>query len=132
LHEEGISANPFFMVQFHTRETSRYSFILGTVSLLGTVSHTWIHCVMCNQRQRTACRGYTKASPCFWSPIMWIIQSIFSDVLLLCFFYGLIFYKLNFLEKYDFVGKLLKPGEEPTDYSDVSDSETDKEKKKDD
>jgi len=63
---------------------------------------------------------------------MWIIQSIFSDVLLLCFFYGLIFYKLNFLEKYDFVGKLLKPGEEPTDYSDVSDSETDKEKKKDD
>jgi len=36
-----------------------------------------------------------------------------------------------FLEKYDFIGKLLKPGEDPTDYSDMSESETDREKNKD-
>nr|CAB3264820.1 membrane-associated progesterone receptor component 1 [Phallusia mammillata] len=40
-------------------------------------------------------------------------------------------WEMQFSEKYDFVGKLLKPGEEPTDYSDMSDSEADKDKKKD-
>lgn len=28
---------------------------------------------------------------------------------------------MNFLEKYDLVGKLLKPGEQPTNYSDEED-----------
>ena len=39
-------------------------------------------------------------------------------------------YSLSFVptEKYDFVGKLLKPGEEPTEYSD-EESATDTEKK---
>merc|ERR1719420_749466 len=31
--------------------------------------------------------------------------------------------ELQFSEKYEFVGKLMKPGEEPTFYSDASDSE---------
>ena len=30
---------------------------------------------------------------------------------------------LSDTEKYDYVGKLLKPGEEPTDYSDEDDTE---------
>ncbi|CAK8686330.1 membrane-associated progesterone receptor component 1-like [Clavelina lepadiformis] len=41
-------------------------------------------------------------------------------------------WEMQFSEKYDFIGKLLKPGEEPTDYSDLSESEADKEKNKDD
>ncbi|XP_002131583.2 membrane-associated progesterone receptor component 1 [Ciona intestinalis] len=41
-------------------------------------------------------------------------------------------WEMQFSEKYEFIGKLLKPGEEPTDYSDFSEAETDKEKSKDD
>ncbi|XP_033098516.1 membrane-associated progesterone receptor component 1-like [Anneissia japonica] len=35
-------------------------------------------------------------------------------------------WEMQFFEKYEFVGKLLKPNEEPTDYSDEEASETDK------
>lgn len=34
---------------------------------------------------------------------------------------GASFYKHLVLEKYDFVGRLLRPGEEPTNYSDEED-----------
>ncbi|XP_033646327.1 membrane-associated progesterone receptor component 1-like [Asterias rubens] len=37
-------------------------------------------------------------------------------------------WEMQFMEKYDFVGKLLKPGDEPTEYSD-EESATDSEKK---
>lgn len=37
-------------------------------------------------------------------------------------------WELQFSEKYDLVGKLLKPGEEPTDYSDMSDAEQESKK----
>lgn len=36
---------------------------------------------------------------------------------------------LFFTVKYDYVGKLLKPGEEPTEYTDDEDSKDAKEKK---
>lgn len=41
-------------------------------------------------------------------------------------------WEMQFLEKYDFVGRLLKDGEEPTDYSDEEDTAEEKEKSKDD
>lgn len=41
-------------------------------------------------------------------------------------------WEMQFTEKYDLVGKLLRDGEEPTDYSDEEDTEPEKEKNKDD
>lgn len=38
-------------------------------------------------------------------------------------------WELQFSEKYDFVGKLIRPGEEPTFYSDASDSDDEEDKK---
>ncbi|XP_041454832.1 membrane-associated progesterone receptor component 1-like [Lytechinus pictus] len=32
-------------------------------------------------------------------------------------------WEMQFMEKYDYIGKLLKPGEEPTDYSDEEESD---------
>ena len=53
----------------------------------------------------------------FYAPVSWIHYKLS----ILIFFY--------LTEKYDYVGKLLKPGEEPTDYSD-EESATDTENKK--
>ena len=39
-------------------------------------------------------------------------------------------WELQFSEKYDFVGKLIKPGEEPTFYSDASSDEEEEDKEK--
>ena len=38
----------------------------------------------------------------------------------------------GFTEKYDHIGKLLKPGEKPTDYSDTEEEQSSHEKSKDD
>ena len=38
-------------------------------------------------------------------------------------------WELQFSEKYNFVGKLIKPGEEPTFYSDASSEDEDEDKK---
>lgn len=34
----------------------------------------------------------------------------------------------HFSEKYDYVGRLLKPGEQPRDYSDTEDEQTEEQK----
>lgn len=36
-----------------------------------------------------------------------------------------------FLEKYDYVGKLLKPGEQPQDYSDTEDEQSEEKRRED-
>jgi len=41
-------------------------------------------------------------------------------------------WELQLAEKYDVIGRLLKPGEEPTNYSEDEDENDDKEKSKDD
>ena len=37
-----------------------------------------------------------------------------------------------FVEKYDYIGKLLKPGEQPTEYTDTEEEQSSQEKSKDD
>ena len=49
---------------------------------------------------------------------------------LLYFFFQVREWELQFSEKYDLVGKLIKPGEEPTFYSDASNSSDEDEDKK--
>ena len=62
---------------------------------------------------------------------MWYKTPIFS-LLLICAFqcFQVREWELQFSEKYDFIGKLIKPGEEPTFYSDASSEDEEEDEKK--